>query len=251
MKKKVIGIIPARFASSRFPGKLLFNICGKPLIEHTFENAKKCVDIDELFVATDNKRIASHILSLGGKVIMTSIKCKNGTERVIEAIKNNTNLQKSDLIVNIQGDHPNISSSTLTSSIDLLKNDDVAVMSTAVSEIDYKKALSSHIVKCVIDKKSNALYFSRSIIPFRKSKLDKTKFYYHIGLYVYKTSFLLKLNELNSTSLQEEEDLEQLKILEHGYKIKVAIVNENELGVDTPEDIKKVEKYLCLSNTYS
>jgi len=250
MRQKVIGIIPARFASTRLPGKLLLPICGKPLIEHTFENAKKCKSLDELYVATDSEKIASHIHALGGKTIMTSLGCRNGTERLIEALKKNEELQESDLVVNIQGDHPYISPLTITSCIDLLINDKSAVMSTAASPIEYEKALSSHVVKCVIDKKSNALYFSRSVIPFQKSKLDKTSFYHHIGLYVYRTSFLLYLNELENTPLQEEEDLEQLKILEHGYNIKVAIVKEIELGVDTPEDITKVEKYLCLSNTY-
>ena len=251
MRQKVIGIIPARFASTRFPGKLLFNICGKPLIEHTFESAKRCKAIDELYVATDSEKIASHIESLGGKVIMTSLKCKNGTERLTEALHKRIDLQQSDYVVNIQGDHPYVSPSTITSCVDLLLNDSSALLATAASQIDYEKALSPHVVKCVIDKESNALYFSRSLIPYRKSNLDKTQHYHHIGLYVYRTSFLLGLNELENTPLQEEEDLEQLKILEHGYKIKVAIVKETELGVDTPEDITKVEKYLCLSNTYS
>lgn len=246
MKKvKVIGIIPARYESSRFPGKPLALISGKTLLQRTFERAKLCSLFDEVFIATDDKRIEEHAIKIDAKVIMTSQYCINGTERITEAITKVRNIQKDDIIVNVQGDHPLISSQTIESTIKILESDDVAVMSTAATLLtDRDEICSPHIVKVIFDKNNYALYFSRSPIPFTKN-FDKTKFYYHVGIYAYRANFLKNLANLSPTNNQISEDLEQLKVLEHGYRIKVALVQEKPLGVDTPQDLTKVERYLC------
>ena len=247
MDLKIIGVIPARYKSSRLKEKLLLKVFNKPLLQYTFENAQKLSCLDGLYVATDHEKIGSLIKSLKGGVIMTP-HCENGTTRIAKAVKKNPKLQKSDIIVNLQGDHPFVSSETIKKIIEKLKEDKTAHVATAVSLIDYERALSPNNVKCVFDKNHNALYFSRAPIPFRKSN-DDTNFYYHVGVYAYRTDFLLKYPYLEDTKMQVLEDLEQLKILEHGYKIKVAIVEENPLSIDTQEDIKKMEDYLCQLNT--
>lgn len=243
MKNKIIGIIPARYNSSRFLGKLLYKIGSKTLLEHTYLNAKKCSLFDELYVATEDEVIEKIVQDFNGKSIMTKI-CSNGTHRIIEALKNNHQLQKSDIIVNIQGDHPKILPNTINETINILLNDREAVASTAVTKIGFDIAQSKNIVKCTLDKNQNALYFSRSLIPFSK-KPKSIDYFYHIGLYAYKREFLYKLDGLEDTNLQKIEDLEQLKILEHGYKMKVAIVDDMPYGIDVLEDVKKVEKVLC------
>ena len=243
MKKKIIAIIPARYNSSRFFGKMLHKIGSKTLLEHTYLNAKKCSFFDELYIATEDEIIQKHVETFNGKSIMTKT-CLNGTTRIIEALKDNSYLQDSDIIVNIQGDHPKISQTTIDATISILLDDEKAVSSTAATKIGYDIASSQHVVKCVVDNDKNALYFSRSLIPFSK-KPKEIDYFYHVGLYAYKTKFLYELDNLEDTYLQKLEDLEQLKILEHGYKMKVAIVNDMPYGVDVIEDVKKVEKVLC------
>lgn len=242
---KIIAIIPARLKSTRLKEKMLIPIGGKPLIQHTFENAQKCHFLDDVFIATDDERIALQAKNFQAKVLMTSPLCKNGTERLVDALERYPELKQTEIVVNIQGDHPCIAVDTLSKTIEALQNDPVAVCSTAATKITYNEANYPHIVKCVMDSNNNALYFSRSLIPFNKAGLDKPHFYYHIGLYVYRTDFLLTYPSLTSCYLQEMEDLEQLKILEHGFRIKVAVVDDKPAGVDVEEDLKKVEKILC------
>jgi 3-deoxy-manno-octulosonate cytidylyltransferase (CMP-KDO synthetase) len=242
---KIIAIIPARFASSRFRGKLLYNILGKTLLQRTYEQVAKCSIFEDIYIATDDQRIYSHAQEIGAIPIMTSEKCLNGTERIIEALNITREMQKAQIVVNIQGDHPLILPKTIESVANILKNDPGSVMSTGATLFkNNEEALSPHAVKVVFDKNQNALYFSRSLIPFSKN-LDKTSFYYHIGIYAYRTSFLKELSNLQPTACQLSEDLEQLKVLEHGYKMKVALVDENPIGVDVKEDICRVEKQLC------
>lgn len=244
-KVKIIGIIPARYASSRFPGKPLALISGKSLIQRTFERVKLCPLFNEIFIATDDNRIEELALKFDAKVIMTSSECINGTERISEAISKIDNIQNDDIIINVQGDHPLISLNTIENTINALQSDNLAVMSTAATPIyDKEEVLSPNIVKVVFDKNNYALYFSRSPIPYSKN-LANSKFYYHVGIYGYRARFLKKLSSLPTTANQLSEDLEQLKVLEHGYKIKIALVQEKPLGVDTPEDLTKVEKFLC------
>ncbi|NGX56025.1 MAG: 3-deoxy-manno-octulosonate cytidylyltransferase [Candidatus Anoxychlamydiales bacterium] len=244
MKNKVIAIIPARYESLRFPKKLLYKINGKSILEHTYLNAKKCASLDDIYIATDSKIIFDMVKKFNAKCLMTSVECKNGTDRIIEAIENYELLNEANIIVNVQGDHPKIEPETIDLSIKALLNDESAIASTAVTKINYSIAKNENVVKCVFDCQNNALYFSRSLIPHSKN-FEKINYYYHIGLYVYKKDFLLKLKKLKETKCQLLEDLEQLKILENGYKMKVAIVNDIPLSVDVFEDIKKVEKILC------
>lgn len=242
MNDKVITIIPARLKSSRFPQKMLKKIAGKPLIQLTYENVAKAVD--EIYVATDDKAIFDCVLNFG-KPIMTSLACSNGTERVLEAFE----LLKSDadIILNVQGDHPCVKKETINAIINALKSSDAPV-ATAVSKIDISQATNPNVVKCVFDEQHNALYFSRSLIPYPRK--EASFFYYHVGIYAYRAKFLAEYKKMKG-QLALTEDLEQLKILENGHKIKVAIVDEIELGVDTSDDILKVERFLCKQSIFS
>lgn len=245
MTHKIIGMIPARYASSRFPGKPLSLISGKSLIQRTYENSLKCTLLDDVIVATDDDRIFEHVESFGGKVIMTSVDCPTGTERLAEAI--HANFKDVDVVINIQGDEPLLEPDVIRKVGEILINDPVAVMSTAVVKIDNEEDANSRSVnKCVIDANGNALYFSRSLLPGGHSgKWDPNKTYYkHLGIYGYRRDFLFHYAELSPTPLQLAEDLEQLKVLEHGFRIKVAVVDSVSIGVDTPEDINKVERML-------
>ncbi len=245
MKKHTLGMIPARFGSTRFPGKPLAKISGKSLIQRTYENAKKCNALDELVVATDDRKIFNHVTSFGGKSVMTSSDCPTGTERLAEAVKEN--YPDTDLIVNIQGDEPFLEPDVIVKVIQALDDDLVAVMSTAVVKIDSEEdALNYSVNKCVMDENGNALYFSRTLIPSGHggSWRPDITYYKHLGIYGYRRDFLLHYADLQPTPLQLAEDLEQLKVLEHGFRIKVAVVESNSIGVDHPEDIKKVEQLL-------
>ena len=244
-------VIPARLNSSRFPGKLLEKAGGKTVLQHTFEKASMCPFIDSLFVATDSDFIANHIQSLGGNVIWTSPHCQNGTERICEALASNSILQSASYIVNLQGDHPLTRPETLSAIIEALKLDPEASMSTAVTQITrWEDYLSPHRVKCVFDSQYNALYFSRSPIPYIPQN-QPLQAYAHIGTYCYKTSFLKEILHKNSTPLQKSEDLEQLKVLENGHRIKIACVEEEILGIDTFEDLEKLKEILCQLNISS
>lgn len=246
-KNEIVGIIPARYESTRFPGKPLAKIKGKTLIQHTYENAKKCPSLKKIIIATDDQRIYEHAISFGAPCIMTPKNCVNGTERIAKTLELSPELAKADIIINIQGDEPCLSTHAITKLVDLLKNDPKVHMATAVVPIlDREELLDPSIVKCVFNQKQEALYFSRSPVPyFNPSSHQPISGYAHLGLYGYQRNFLLQYASMPNTPLQEQESLEQLKVLEHGFTIKVAIVEDRSLGVDTPEDIQKVEKYLC------
>jgi len=249
---KIIGIIPARYGSTRFPGKPLVTIQGKSLIQRTYENALLCKSLTTVVVATDDDRIYEHMLSFGGNVVMTSESCVNGTDRLVEVIERNPIYQDAFIIVNIQGDEPCLEPDIVEKVIEQLLKSPSAVMSTAVMKLTNKEdALSSSVVKCVLDQQGNVLYFSRSLIPGSKSQEfnPATTYYKHLGIYVYRKEFLLRYPHLSSTPLQLTEDLEQLKVLEHGFRITAAVVESKSIGVDNPEDIKKVEQLLCIQNS--
>ncbi len=242
-----ICIIPARFQSTRFPGKLLKIAGGLSVLQRTYTAAKSAKNIDEVFNATDDARIADHATSFGGKILWTSTSCKNGSDRVAEAVMLYPELQKAHVILNLQGDHPLTRPNTIEQVVGLLRKDPLADVATAAKILDNDtEKLSPHVVKCVLDQQGRALYFSRAGIPHGNAPC-----YQHIGIYAYKTSFLLKLSSLPDTPLQIAEDLEQLKFLELGFRIAVSIVEELALGVDTPNDLITLEKYLCQSNTFS
>ena len=251
-KKQIIGIIPARYASTRFPAKMMAPISGKTLIQRTYENALRCSLFDTLLIATDDTRIFQHVRDFGADVVMTSTECPTGTDRLVEVLKRDERYDSASIVVNIQGDVPCLEPSVIYSIVAALQNDPEAVMSTAITKFhSMEEALLPSNVKCVIDKNHNALYFSRTLIPAPRKGMPETSYYHHIGIYAYRRDFLLRYTELPQTPLQLAEDLEQLKVLEHGFRIKTAIVDSVSFGVDIPEDIQKVEQWLCKQNTSS
>lgn len=250
----IVAIIPARYGSTRFPGKILAPIHGKSLIQHTYENATRCSLLDDILIATDDLRIYDHVNSFGGKAVMTPIECANGSDRLACVIDQFPSLQNASVIVNIQGDEPCVEPSVTENIVKILQGDPSAVMSTAVVPITTEEeAANPGDVKCVLDLYGNVLYFSRALIPgnLNNTYRPNTIYYKHLGIYAYRPQFLLTYRDLPMTPLQRTEDLEQLKVLEHGYKIKAAVVNSASIGVNTPEDIKKVEQELCKQNSYS
>ncbi len=254
MSIKILGIIPARYESTRLPGKLLLPIFGKTLIQRTFENACQSKVLDKLLIATDDERIFKHVKEFGGHPIMTSLDCPTGTDRLAEVLHKDPQWQQVQAVVNIQGDEPCVDVQAIDQAVKLLMDDPIASMATLITPLNNKEeALSSSIVKCIKDTNNNALYFSRNLIPSNKKHgfNPLANYYRHIGLYVYRPEFLLHYQKLPSTPLQLEEDLEQLKILEHGYRIKVAMTNHESIGIDIPEDIQKLEKWLCKQNIFS
>eukprot|EP00262_Sarcandra_glabra_P013704 TRINITY_DN3868_c0_g1_i1.p1 TRINITY_DN3868_c0_g1~~TRINITY_DN3868_c0_g1_i1.p1 ORF type:complete len:299 (-),score=35.16 TRINITY_DN3868_c0_g1_i1:37-933(-) len=240
-RSRVIGIIPARFASSRFQGKPLVQILGKPMIQRTWERAKLATTLDHVVVATDDENIAECCRGFGADVIMTSESCRNGTERCSEALQKLG--KKYDIVVNIQGDEPLIEPEIIDGIVKALQGAPDAVFSTAVTSLNPEDGLDPNRVKCVVDNRGYAIYFSRGLIPFNKSGKVNPKFPYllHLGIQSYDTQFLSVYPKLRPTPLQLEEDLEQLKVLENGYKMKVIKVDHDAHGVDTPEDVDKIE----------
>lgn len=245
-KTKVIGIIPARYASSRYPGKPLIDILGKSLILRTYQQASKAKHLSEIIVATDDKRIFDHVKDFGGTVMMTSPDHLTGTDRVAEVA---SHFSGADAVVNIQGDEPLLDPSVIDTIIENLQDNPDAAMTTAATPLtDLSRIASPNTVKVVLGMRGEALYFSRSTLPFARGKPSYLR---HIGIYAFRRDFLLKLGTLSPTPLQIAEDLEPLKVLEHGYKIYVSVVDDVGIGVDTPEDKLKVEEILCKENSYS
>ncbi|MCE2983947.1 MAG: 3-deoxy-manno-octulosonate cytidylyltransferase, partial [Parachlamydia sp.] len=242
---QIIGIIPARFGSTRFPGKPLVPIFGKTLLQRSYENAS-LASIDEVIVATDDQRIFDHVYAFGGRAVMTSPHCLTGTDRVAEVLQNSPEWLSASAIINIQGDEPCLQPWAINQTVEALLNDPSAQMATLAAPASDEEALKHSVVKCVLDLQGNALYFSRSPIPSKKIEQAERSvpFLAHIGLYVYRPEFVLTYQKLPPTPLQLQECLEQLKVLEHGYRIKVVVIDHAGLGVDVPEDITKLEKWL-------
>jgi len=244
--RSIIAIIPARYASTRFPGKPLALIGGVPMIQRVYERVSAAKKVNELYVATDDRRIADVVEGIGGKVIMTSPSLKSGTDRCAFAARK----LNADIIANIQGDEPLISPDVVDKAIGVLLKSPDTVMSTAAVPITDPWMLSSPgVVKVVLDKNCDALYFTRTAIPAVRDAgpedyLKHFKYLKHLGIYIYRKEFLQKLTRLKETPLESAEKLEQLRVLENGYKIRVAIVDHDTISVDTPDDVRAVEKYL-------
>ena len=243
-----VGIIPARYASTRFPGKPLALLAGKPVIQHVYEQVIGI--LDDVYVATDDERIRDVVKNFGGKVIMTSANHKSGTDRCYEAF---TAIEEYyDIIVNIQGDEPFIQSSQLN----VLKkcfDDPTTQIATLVkpftSEDPFIALKNINSPKVVINANRNALYFSRSIIPYQRNAEQKDwlknhTYYKHIGLYAYRSEVLKEITALPQSSLELAESLEQLRWLENGYTIKVGISEIETIGIDTPQDLIRAEEFL-------
>jgi len=239
-QKKVIGIIPARFGSTRLLGKPLLEINGKPLIQLTYESALQASSLDDLIVATDDERIFNKVLEFGGKAEMTPETCQTGTDRLAWLVQNNHLFKDAEIIVNIQGDEPDIHPETIQGCIQALKDAEDASVSTPIVRLkDRKEAESPSVVKCVTDTFGYALYFSRALIPSNKSGSfsENATYFKHLGLYAYRKDFLLKYPHIPATPLQLQEDLEQLKVLEMGYKIKTHLTEHDSAGIDTIEEL--------------
>jgi len=238
---KTIGVIPARWASTRFEGKVLADINGKPMIQHVWERAKQSECLDDLIIACDDERVVKAAEKFGAQAILTSVDHASGTDRIIEVIEP----LDGDIIINIQGDEPLICPTIIDSLVKTLIDDPSCSMGTVIKVIDKEDELAdTNIVKVVIDGEMNALYFSRFSIPHNRDRNDEVVYYKHLGIYAFQKEFLLCYKNLPKSNLEIAEQLEQLRALEYGYKIKTVLTDVDTIGVDTPEDIKQVEHLL-------
>lgn len=255
---KVTVVIPARYASTRFPGKPLALISGKPMVQHVYERASEATLIDDVFIATEDNRIQEAVRSFGGRVVMTSSQHQSGTDRMAEVAQN----VSSDILINVQGDEPFISPALIDQVASQLINSESTQMSTAQIAFKNKEDfLNPNVVKVLCDQEGFALYFSRSPIPFQRNiwrenpgwihffeahsleKIQKSGVHKHLGIYGFKRQTLLNFSHWMPTALEKEEELEQLRALEHGIRIKVVTTQHESWAVDTPDDLKKVNEF--------
>ena len=238
---RVLGVIPARFGSSRFPGKPLIDLKGKSMIERVYEGAKKSKLITELIVATDDVRILQEVERFGGKAEMTSDNHPSGTDRCAEVLSRNSNY---DLVINIQGDEPLVDARQLDSLIQAFTDPSVQIATLATEKISEEDLQNPNRIKVVIDKSSNAIYFSRSSIPnsanFVGTAFQVYPFLRHIGLYAYRSNILNQLTLLEPTQLEKIESLEQLRWIYHEYKIRIVKTDIETPNIDVPADVDKV-----------
>ena len=237
---RILGVIPARYASSRFPGKALVSIAGKTMLQHVWERANEARYLTSIVIATDDERIRDAARSFGARVVMTREDHLSGTDRVAEV----ASAHDANWIVNIQGDEPTLDPSAIDATIlGMLDQEEahLAPMGTLKTPILQSEiAHDPNVVKVVTDKHGNAIYFSRSPIPYVRQSGDSTPYYKHIGLYIYERDFLLAYSDLPIGPLEKAERLEQLRALENGFKIRVVETGYDSLGVDTPEDWRQV-----------
>ncbi|MCL4501475.1 MAG: 3-deoxy-manno-octulosonate cytidylyltransferase [Deltaproteobacteria bacterium] len=239
---KIFALIPARYGSTRFPGKPLAKIAGVPLIQRVWEQARQVKEVDGLWVATDDDRIRSCVEGFGGQVVMTRADHPSGSDRLAEAA-HLLDLAPEDIVVNIQGDQPLFPLDLIGQLAAPLKRDPDAVMVTpAVKVTDLELALNPNVVKVVFDRRHRALYFSRSILPYWRD-VGQPYFYRHLGIYAYRVGFLQEFVHLPPGRWEEAEKLEQLRALEHGYPIHLVETTGGTLEVDTPPDLARAEAY--------
>jgi 3-deoxy-manno-octulosonate cytidylyltransferase (CMP-KDO synthetase) len=248
----VVAVIPARFASTRFPGKPLADIAGRPMIEHVYRQAAGARGVDAVVVATDDERVTAAVEGFGGIARMTRAIHKTGTDRIAEVAHD----LHCAIVVNVQGDEPLVDPSAITKMVDALDADPALEMSTLRTPIrDEADYASPHVVKVVVDRNDDALYFSRAAIPyhrdgppsvFAQSATAGIHAYKHLGLYAYRRDFLLRLAALPQTVLEQTESLEQLRALEHGFRIRTVETQYDSIGVDTPEDLERVRSAFAL-----
>jgi len=243
----IVGIIPARFASTRLMGKPLANIGGKPLIQHTYESSSKSKLIKKIIIAVDDEKVEEVCREFGADTILTPKEIETGSDRIAFVLQK---IEDAEIIVNIQGDEPFISCKMIDQAIEPLLFDKNVHVSTLVKKIESVKELKSpDVVKVVFDYNNYAMYFSRAVIPFvrnalsKENAIEKTEYYKHIGLYVYRRDSLLKFTNIKPTDLEKAEKLEQLRMLENGFKIKVVVTDIESIGVDTPKDLKRARAY--------
>lgn len=242
---KVLGVIPARYGSSRFPGKPLIDLKGKPMIQRVYEGAAKSQLISELVVATDDQRIFNEVKRFGGKVEMTSEQHQTGTDRCAEVLSKNPNF---DVVINIQGDEPLVDFRQTDQLLSAFENHEVQIATLGIRNISTEDLQNPNRIKIVTNQHNSALYFSRSCIPnFNNAKQEivaQYPFLRHIGLYAYRANILKEIATLKETLLEKTESLEQLRWLYYGYKIQVVETDIETPNIDTPEDLEKVLQFL-------
>jgi len=242
---KIIGIIPARYGSTRFPGKPLADIKGKPMIQCVYEQAKKCKTLSEVVVATDDKRIEDVVKKFGGNVVMTSDKHESGTDRCFEALTKFGG--KFDAVINIQGDEPFIHPEQISLVANCFKDKNVQLATLVMKLISIHELTNHNTIKVIINKKKEAIYFSRTAIPYYRGEdftewLKLHTYYKHVGIYGYRSDVLAEVTKLERSSLEIAESLEQLRWLENGYKIAVEFTDMESYSIDSPEDLKNALK---------
>lgn len=236
-------MIPARYGATRFPAKLMQDLCGKPVTVHTYQRVADTNLFDQVYVVTDDDRIEKAIHEVGGKVIRSQKEHNSGSDRLAEASKD----LEVDIIVNVQGDEPFTDAENLKKVIDIFTNDsqrNIAVASLMECITNPEDIANPNNVKVVVNKFNEALYFSRSIIPFPRDPNIAVPYYKHIGIYAYRKDALQQFTQLPPSLLEETEKLEQLRYLENGFKIRLALTNIPTIGIDTPEDLEKARKRL-------
>lgn len=240
-------IIPARYNSSRFPGKPLATIMGKPMFWHVYSRAKQCPNISAVFLATDDERIYKTAQAYKIPCLMTSSEPQSGTDRVVEAIRS-LNLSPGSIVINIQGDEPTIHPSMLTQLIEPFYSSTTQV-TTLARLIDLKEAQNPNVVKIVCSHQGHALYFSRSVIPYIRDNSSRD-YWAHIGIYGFRVDTLEKFSSLSPSPLEKQEQLEQLRLLEIGIPIRVVATSFKTHGIDTPEDLKDVEEIITKNSEH-
>lgn len=243
---KVIGVIPARYSSVRFEGKMLADLLGKPMLQYVWENAKKSKTLDDLIVACDDERIYRAVWDFGGKAVMTARAHTSGTERIAEAVSE----LDVKIVINIQGDEPLIHHSMIDDvAYSLLNNPELSVATLMKRIEDEREVADANVVKVVVDKRGYALYFSRCPIPFVREEEPGMRVHYkHIGLYGYTKDFLFTYKNLPPSKLEKLEKLEQLRIVENDYPIRVIETKHETIGVDTREDLEKVRQWMVVKS---
>jgi 3-deoxy-manno-octulosonate cytidylyltransferase (CMP-KDO synthetase) len=242
---KIIGLIPARYAATRLPGKALCSILGKPMVQRVLERSRTARVLNEVWVATDDERIVRAVEQAGGRAILTSPNHPSGTDRLAEAVQK----LEADIVVNIQGDQPFLDPVMIDEAVQPLLDDPTLPMATLMHPISHPEDLSNpSVVKVVVNRAGDALYFSRSLIPYPRQATGHVV-YEHVGLYVYRREFLMKLAQLPPTVLEQVESLEQLRVLEHGYRLRVVETKARDheftgFSIDMPEDLQRAEQML-------
>jgi len=239
---KTVGVIPARMASTRFPCKVLAKIGGKPMIQWVWEKARGAKRLDEIMIACDHQDVLAAARSFGAIAVMTNPAHPSGTDRIAEAIGQHT----CDIIINIQGDEPFIDVLTIDSLAHMMQQDSAVMMGTVVKAIISKEEFENpNVVKCVLDENGYALYFSRAPIPYQRDQSGSAGLRYkHLGLYGYRKDFLMQYKNWPKSTLEGIEQLEQLRVLEKGYRIKTVVTEYESIAIDTPDDLRKAEAWL-------
>lgn len=238
----IIGIIPARFGSTRFPGKPLVVIDGKTMIQRVYEQCSKAKSLASVIVATDDERIAEHVRSFNGQVMLTASHHQSGTDRCAEVVKEYAG--KCDAVINIQGDEPFINPLQIDALGEAFTNGETQLVTMKKKLVTEADIQNPNVVKVTCDANGKALYFSRSAIPYRRNPEASIVYYKHIGIYGYRKQTLLNITKLPLSSLESAENLEQLRWLENGYPITVVETDIENIAIDTPDDLARVEKYL-------